>query len=97
MRQAGAGSDHNLVVAKLTLKLRKNTVGESRKQRFDVSKSKDPEVHNKFFIALRNRFNIPRNEEVMTIGDFNHAVGDIAKETLGYRKTKKTEWITAGI
>ncbi|GFR97313.1 craniofacial development protein 2 [Elysia marginata] len=32
----------------------------------------------------------------MTIDDFNQAMGDKAKETLGYRKTKKTEWITPG-
>ncbi|GFS22516.1 craniofacial development protein 2-like [Elysia marginata] len=34
------------------------------------------------------------NEKVMTIDDFYQAMGDIAKETLGYRETKKIEWIT---
>ncbi|GFS18582.1 hypothetical protein ElyMa_003267000 [Elysia marginata] len=91
MRQADVGGDHNLVVAKWTLKLRENSVGESRKERFSVSRLKDPKVHNKFSIALRNRCNILRDEEVMTIDDFNQAMGDIAKETLGYRKTTKTE------
>ena len=59
MRQADVGSDHNLLVAKIALKLRKTKMGGKRKQRFDVEKLKDTATKNKFKIALRNKFNIP--------------------------------------
>ena len=47
MRNADIGSDHNLLVAKLALKLRKTEVGESKNKQFDA-------------IAPRNRFDILR-------------------------------------
>ncbi|GFS06838.1 hypothetical protein ElyMa_004715000 [Elysia marginata] len=67
IRAAKIGNDHNLVIAKLTLKLRKNTNEESRKQRSDVLKLKHSGIDIKFSIALRNGFNILRKEEVTTV------------------------------
>ncbi|XP_061164954.1 craniofacial development protein 2-like [Saccostrea echinata] len=47
MRHADIGSDHNLVIAKICLKLRKAKIGTSNSKRFDVSKLKDPSRHAK--------------------------------------------------
>ena len=46
MRQAGVGSDHNLLVTKIALKLKKTKMGGKRKQRFDVEQLKDTATKN---------------------------------------------------
>ena len=94
MRQADVGSDHNLLVAKIALKLRKTKMGGKRKQRFDVEQLKDTATKNKFKIALRNKFNILQDTTAMSIDTFNEAMTEAAKETIGYRKSTKTEWIS---
>ena len=66
MRHGNVGSDHNLVVGKLLLKLRKTKTGGNRKRCLDVVKLKDPEVRNKFSIALKNRFSILQDEATTT-------------------------------
>jgi hypothetical protein len=38
MRNADVGRDHNLVMAKLNLKLRKAKIGDKRSRRFDFAK-----------------------------------------------------------
>jgi hypothetical protein len=42
MRSADVGIDHNLVMAKLTLKLRKAKIGDKRNQRFDIDGAEKP-------------------------------------------------------
>ena len=44
MRNPDIGSDHNLLVAKLTLKLRKTKVGESKNKQFDAIRLQDEAV-----------------------------------------------------
>ena len=44
MRHADIGSDHNLVVAKVLLKLRKAAIGTDTKRRYDVQKLKIPRI-----------------------------------------------------
>ncbi|KAH3893793.1 hypothetical protein DPMN_017944 [Dreissena polymorpha] len=44
MQHADTGSDHSLLVAKVTLKLRKAKTVDIRNQRYDVSKLKDSKV-----------------------------------------------------
>ena len=94
MRHADVGSDHNLLVEKLTLKLRKARIGNGRSQRFDVAKLKDPTIKKNFNIALRNRFSILQENVVLTINNFNTAMKEAAEETLGYRKNARAEWIS---
>ncbi|KAK3515953.1 hypothetical protein QTP86_004679, partial [Hemibagrus guttatus] len=94
MRHADAGSDHNLVVAKLTLKLRKAKIGDKRSQRFDVAKLKEPTAKKEFSISLKNRFAILQDDAALTIDSFNKALKEAAEETIGYRKNVKTEWIS---
>ena len=94
MRHADVGSDHNLLVAKMTLKLRKAKIGDKRSQRFDVAKLKDPTSRKEFNIALKNHFAILQDETALTIDSFNTAMKEAAKETIGYRKSTKNEWLS---
>ena len=100
MRHADVGSDHNLVVGKLLLKLRNTKTGGNRKRRFDVVKLKDPEVRKEFSLALKNRFSILQDEATTTtttavsIEGFNKDMTQAAEETIGYRKSTKSEWIS---
>ena len=66
MRNADIGSDHNLLVAKLALKLRKTKVGESKNKQFDAIRLQDQAVRTDFSVALRNRFDILQDEALMT-------------------------------
>ena len=55
-RQADVGSDHNLVVATVKLKLWKNKQGAERNRQYDSTKLKDQEKRKEFCITLQNRF-----------------------------------------
>ena len=94
MRNADIGSEHKLLVAKMTLVLRNAKIGMARNQRPDISKLKDTLIKEKLSIPLRNRFSILKDETAMTIDDFNTAMMESAKEIIGYTKTSKSEWIS---
>lgn len=94
MRHADIGSDHNLVTAKIRLKLRKANIGTSNSKRFDVTKLKDPVVREEFNITLRNRFSALRDETVITIDLFHQAMNDAETEAIGYKKSIKSEWLS---
>ena len=93
-RQADVGSDHNLVVAKLKLKLRKVRLGEEKKPRFDVDKLKNPETKKQFVLELKNRFQVLQNDTSISIDSFNKILSESGESTLGFRKGKKREWIS---
>ncbi|KAL3884234.1 hypothetical protein ACJMK2_030452 [Sinanodonta woodiana] len=94
MRNADIGSDHFLLVAKVTLKLRKVRIGVSRSKRFDVDKLKNSKVKEEFSVALRNKFSTLEDETALTIDNFNKAMKEAGEEVLGYRNNRKTEWIS---
>ncbi|XP_064645936.1 craniofacial development protein 2-like [Lineus longissimus] len=94
-RLADVGSDHHLLVAKLSLKLKKASNGSTRKNHFDIDKLQDPEIKRTFNITLRNRFQQLQDEQEMSIHAFNEAMQETGKQILGFRKTKKEEWISA--
>ena len=49
-------------------------------------------------MTLRNRFSIPpQDETALTFTDFSTAMMESAKETFGYTKTCKFEWISPDI
>ncbi len=56
MRGADVGSNHDLLMTKVRLRIAKVRKGESGRVRFEVSKLKDLEVRNAFKLALNNRF-----------------------------------------
>ena len=97
MRNADVGSDHNVLVAMMTLKLRNVKIGMARNQRPDVSKLQDTLIKQKFSIMLRNRFSILQDETALTVDDFNTAMMESPKETIGYTDTCKYEWISSDI
>ena len=94
-RLADVGSDHNLLIGKLALKLRKAKTGEKKKERFDTTKLQNPETKQKFTIALKNSFGILQEETEMTIHSFNMAMELAGKAVLGCRRAKKEQWMSA--
>ena len=55
---ADIGSDHELVVATVSLKLRKIKRGEERQQRFDTAKLNNSNTEKAFKLELKNRFHV---------------------------------------
>jgi len=85
MRHADVGSDHNLVEAKVLLKLRKAAIGTDTKRRYCVQKLKIPRIREEFNIALQNRFSVLQDEPDVTINQFHQALNDSAAEIIGHR------------
>ena len=94
MRNADVGSDHNLLVAKMTLRLRNAKIGTARNQRQDISRLKDTLIKEKLNIMHRNCFSILQDETALTIDDSNTVMMESTKEIIGYTKTCKSEWIS---
>ena len=70
-RGADVGSDHTLLVAVVSLKLRRARRGQKRGQQFDISKLRDDQIRQAFRRELRNRFQISGEEQEMNIDSFN--------------------------
>lgn len=99
LKDTGTGDvkriDHNLLMAKLTLKLRKVITGVGEKW-FDISKLKDPLIKREFGIALRNCFAILEDKTTaITINTLNQVISETRKAILVPRK--KAEWISETI
>ena len=82
-----------LVVASVSLKLRKTKRGEERQQRFDTAKLKNSNTEKAFKLELKNRFHVLQEEQEMNIDSFNQVLTETSKSLLGYRKKRKEEWI----
>ena len=67
MRHADIGSDHNLLVSKVKLKLRNAKIGSTIKKRVAIKNLNDPATKQYFCFSLRNRFSTLQNETAMTI------------------------------
>ena len=68
-RGAHVGSDHNLLVMKIRLRLHKAERSPTTSRRYETSKLKVPLIKEKFSIELKNRFSILNNYEESEIGD----------------------------
>ena len=94
-RGAECGSDHNLVVSVVKLKLRKTRKGQPRGNRIDSYKLIDNATKERFGIELRNRFQVliadPDNE--ITLDTFNKTLFETGEKVLGFKRRKKEEWI----
>ena len=82
-------------MGKLTFKLRRAKIGETKSQRFDVAKLKNPAVKEDFSIALRNQYSLLQNGTALAIDSFNRTMAAAAIKTLGYKRRVKDEWLTA--
>ena len=85
-RGADIGSDHVLVVATVSLKLRKAKRGEERQQRFDMAKLTNSNTEKDFKLELKNRFHVLQEEQEMNIDSFNQVLTETSKSLLGYTK-----------
>ena len=88
-RGADIGSDHVLVMATVSLKLRKTIRGEERQQRFDPANLKNSNTEEAFKLELNNRFHVLKEEQEMNIDSFNQVLTETSK-SLEYRKTNTT-------
>jgi hypothetical protein len=101
-RGADVYSDHHLLTAKITLKLRKAPQETSHRKKTDVGKLKDPITRQEFVLHLRNRFSAL--EDILDTEDtsidsmwseIKAAYCKTGEEVLGFVKKKKDkEWIT---
>ena len=70
-RGADVASDHNLLVAVPSLKLRRARRRQGREHQFDSSKLKDDRIRQDFRRELKNRFQILGEEQEMNIDSVN--------------------------
>ena len=92
-RGADVASDHNLLVAVLSLKLRRARRRQGREHQFDSSKLKDDRIRQDFRRELKNRFQILGEEQEMNIDSSNQVFKAAGEKVLGFKKRKKEEWI----
>jgi len=92
-RGADVTSDHNLLVAVVSLKLRRAQRGQQRGHQFDSSKLGDDWIRQAFRRELKNRFQILGEEQEMNIKSINHAFKEAGEKVLGFKKKKREEWI----
>ncbi|KAI5729125.1 hypothetical protein M8J77_025799 [Diaphorina citri] len=98
-RGADCGSDHNLVIAEIRLKIAAIKSLYDRRQRFyDVEKLKDKDTARYFNLELRNRFEALDFETNQTVEDRWAKVKTVIKETseqkLGYKTKTKKPWVS---
>ena len=74
MRNSDVGSDHNLLVAKMTLKLRNAKIGMKTNQRLDISNMKETLIKEKFNITLWNRFSFLQDNTVLTVDNCHYGI-----------------------
>ena len=106
-RAADVESDHNLVVAKVKLKLA--SVGKQKRRRFNYQKLEQKEVKQKFTIELKNRFSClqvdatdEEHSEEPTVSaslekrwkTFKDSYNDTAKKVLGFQRGSNKPWIS---
>ncbi|XP_052224834.1 uncharacterized protein LOC127840456 [Dreissena polymorpha] len=98
---ADIGSDHDLVIAKLRVKIaRVKKSGLQRQPMFNTSKLKERPVCQDFTVALSYRIQAFTNLEEATVDDKLDAVKEVFKSTsnevLGYRKKTHKSWMSEG-
>ena len=100
-RGADIGSDHQLLIATLKLKLKAPNRNIDRVPRYDTAKLLEDEHREAFAIECRNRFAVLetlRGEE-QTINedwsDFKNTYQSAGREVLGHQVTRRKPWISS--
>ena len=99
-RNADCDSDHNLVIARVKIRLKVNRGSRNeRKMRFDTERLKENDIKEEYQLELRNRFSVLAEErgEAEDVNqrwrDIEQAVKDVAEETIGYIEgTRRQHW-----
>lgn len=95
---ADCGSDHQLVMANVKLKLKKN-VAIRTTQRIDINKLKDTVTRDTFRAAIEEKWKKMLNEEVQDVNDewvkVKSTIKDTSRDYVGFRKGQKPkEWMS---
>ncbi|XP_076443957.1 uncharacterized protein LOC143282244 [Babylonia areolata] len=97
---ADIGSDHDLVLLTMKMKLKKKHQAVQPGIKFDLEKLKDPEIEEVFQAQLGGRFAalslLDNNINDLT-NTFNEAVRETAEEVLGRQRKKHQPWISNDI
>ena len=99
MRGADVASDHHLVLAKMSLKLKKfKPVSPGARKKFQVSLLQDQCKKDEFSIQLSNRFEVLQDLEDTEIEDHwsrvKEVFQDTCEEVLGCQKYESKPWIS---
>ena len=100
-RGADVASDHQLVVSKLKLKLKRNGNGEiCQRLKYNTTLLEDSEKKKEYSLALSNRFHALQYLEEETIDQqwskMKEVVTSTCNEVLGRKKINHKDWITPG-
>ena len=97
IRGADIDSDHNLVLCKVRIKLKKVRKDKTARQ-FDSRRLKDPAVKEAFAIELSNRFHALTDFYPEDIDEYccqvHQTFVETSEETLGYSQNLKKTWIS---
>ena len=97
---ADIGSDHDLVLTSLKLKLKTKRFQKSSRIRFDLEKLKDPKIAEVFQAQVGGKFAALStvDSDVDTLaGNIKEVLLTTADEVLGKPRRKKQPWITSDI
>ena len=101
---ADIGSDHDLVMMNFQLHLKNIDKPKHTRLKFDLSKLKDPSVAEAFQASIGGRFAAlsvidtdDQSSVESIVENFNTAVNEAAKETLGKHRPIKKPWVTPEI
>jgi len=82
---ADVGSDHKVLMATPTVKLRQTKKGQDRTRRIDAAKLKVSETKAAFKLKLRNRFQALKEESVEPdLSSFHRTVREAGEKILGF-------------
>ena len=90
------GSDHQLIIANICLKLKK-TEKKCASRRFDVKLLKNEDISGRYCAAVQGRMgNIDREDDVETTWEkVKHSFNEASKDVLGFvKQTKSKDWMS---
>ena len=93
---ADIGSDHNLVMTTIKIKLKKVNNSNNARIKFDLEKLNDPLVKQEFENKIGGRFAplLLLDDMQQLVDEFSDKVKETAYEVLGKRRKVKNPWIT---
>ena len=97
---ADIGSDHDLVLCTMRLKLKNKRRDKRVRLRFDVEKLKDPKIAEMFQAQVGGKFaalSLLDNDIDTMSGNINHVLLSAAEEVLGPHRRKNKPWVTNDI
>ena len=94
---ADIGSDHELVMTTLKIKLKKIHGGSPSRIKFDIDKLFDHAIRADFQAEIGGRFaalNLIDRDLDDVVHDFNEAITSSAMKTIGRKRLKRKPWVT---